>query len=314
MSIFLHELTDAKALFEAVSRDKGIPPILIEKDYWLMHCLWGIQQQGFKFELKGGTSLSKGFGLIERFSEDIDIRIEPSEEDNVYMNKNHNKPQHIKSRQLFFDSITKQLNIHGLTFSRDHNFDDLPKMRNAGIRAEYQTHFSSIKSIKDGVLLELGFDKTTPSTPCHISSWAWDTAHHSGIKITDNRAQSVNCYCPEYTFVEKLQAISTKYQQQQERASMPINFLRHYYDIYQLLNCKRVIIFIGTQEYHNYKATRFRAKDEINISMNNAFILPDQNIRELYAREFNKKIAIYYGKPPTFFDIIERIKNFMHQL
>ena len=40
-----------------------------------MHCLWGLQQQGFQFELKGGTSLSKGFGIIERFSEDIDIQI-----------------------------------------------------------------------------------------------------------------------------------------------------------------------------------------------------------------------------------------------
>ena len=51
--------------------------MLVEKDYWIMHCLWGLQAQGFQFELKGGTSLSKGFGVIHRFSEDIDIRIEP---------------------------------------------------------------------------------------------------------------------------------------------------------------------------------------------------------------------------------------------
>lgn len=54
-----------------------------------MHCLWGIQQQGLKFELKGGTSLSKGFGIIERFSEDIDIQIHPSENENVKIGKNH---------------------------------------------------------------------------------------------------------------------------------------------------------------------------------------------------------------------------------
>jgi predicted nucleotidyltransferase component of viral defense system len=35
-----------------------------------MHVLNGLQQLGIEFELKGGTSLSKGFGLIERFSED----------------------------------------------------------------------------------------------------------------------------------------------------------------------------------------------------------------------------------------------------
>lgn len=36
-------------------------------------------KSGMAFELKGGTSLSKGFGIIHRFSEDIDIRIEPPE-------------------------------------------------------------------------------------------------------------------------------------------------------------------------------------------------------------------------------------------
>lgn len=40
-----------------------------------MHVLWGLQAQGFAFELKGGTSLSKGFGVIHRFSEDIDIHV-----------------------------------------------------------------------------------------------------------------------------------------------------------------------------------------------------------------------------------------------
>jgi predicted nucleotidyltransferase component of viral defense system len=47
----------------------------VEKDYWIMHALYGLQQQGIEFELKGVTSLSKGYGLIQRFSEDIDIHI-----------------------------------------------------------------------------------------------------------------------------------------------------------------------------------------------------------------------------------------------
>ena len=45
---------------------------LIEKDYWLMHGLWALQKQGWQFQLKGGSSLSKGFGIIQRFSEHID--------------------------------------------------------------------------------------------------------------------------------------------------------------------------------------------------------------------------------------------------
>jgi predicted transcriptional regulator of viral defense system len=63
-----------------VAEEKGIAPALVEKDYWITHCLYGLQQLGLKFELKGGTSLSKGYGIIHRFSEDIDIRIEPPPE------------------------------------------------------------------------------------------------------------------------------------------------------------------------------------------------------------------------------------------
>jgi hypothetical protein len=81
----------------------------------------------------------------------------------------------------------------------------------------------------------------------------------------DNRATQIKCYCPEYTFVEKLQSISTKYRLQQKNKIMPINFLRHYYDIYKLLENERVLKFINSNEYHAYKKIRFRTSDEKNI-------------------------------------------------
>lgn len=74
---YLHRHKDYKDLIRTVADEKGIAPDLVEKDYWIMHCLYGLTKQGYLFELKGGTSLSKGFGIIHRFSEDIDIRIEP---------------------------------------------------------------------------------------------------------------------------------------------------------------------------------------------------------------------------------------------
>jgi len=237
---FLHELPDVKQLFEVVGKEKQIIPIIVEKDYWLMHCLWGLQQQGFQFELKGGTSLSKGFHIIERFSEDIDIQIHPDSSLDVKTGKNHNKPSHIKERKDFFNSIAGQLNIPPIHFSRDNNFDEPRKMRNAGIRGEYHSLFSTLSALKPGIVLELGFDQTTPNMPCNISSWALDKALSLNIDIIDNHAKQVKCYCPEYTFVEKLQTISTKYRLQQKYQTMPINFLRHYYDVYQLLSLNRI--------------------------------------------------------------------------
>lgn len=65
---FLHIHSDFKSLIQIIAEEKSIEPALVEKDYWIMHILYGLSKQGFTFELKGGTSLSKGFKIIERFS------------------------------------------------------------------------------------------------------------------------------------------------------------------------------------------------------------------------------------------------------
>jgi predicted nucleotidyltransferase component of viral defense system len=74
---YLHEHKDFKSLLDIVANEMGIEAGLVEKDYWIMHTLYGLKKKGFQFELKGGTSLSKGFQIIDRFSEDIDIHITP---------------------------------------------------------------------------------------------------------------------------------------------------------------------------------------------------------------------------------------------
>lgn len=79
-----------------------IDPFLIEKDYWIMQVLSGLQRLGLSFELKGGTSLSKAFGIIDRFSEDIDILIHPPAELKVNENPKNIKANAVKSRSNFF--------------------------------------------------------------------------------------------------------------------------------------------------------------------------------------------------------------------
>ena len=103
---FLHERSDFKALVETVAHNEKInDPALVEKDYWIMHAVFGLRQLGLTFELKGGTWLSKGFGIIQRFSEDIDIRIEPFDGLQVDTNPNHEKPTHIESRRVFYEKL-----------------------------------------------------------------------------------------------------------------------------------------------------------------------------------------------------------------
>jgi len=49
----LHDHVEFFDIVSAVSRKLEIRPQLVEKDYWLMHCLWAMQSLGLKFELKG---------------------------------------------------------------------------------------------------------------------------------------------------------------------------------------------------------------------------------------------------------------------
>jgi hypothetical protein len=146
---FLHERSDFKALVETVADGEKInDPALVEKDYWIMHAVFGLKQLGITFELKGGTSLSKGFGVIHRFSEDIDIRIEPFDEFHVDTNPNHEKPQHIESRRVFYEKLRDKIKIPGITsVERDTIYDD-ETLRNAGLRLAYETHFGSIAGLR----------------------------------------------------------------------------------------------------------------------------------------------------------------------
>lgn len=73
--VFLHEHDEFPAALGIVSAERGVGEALVEKDYWITHTLWALEQAGLVVSLKGGTSLSKGFGLIQRFSEDLDVKI-----------------------------------------------------------------------------------------------------------------------------------------------------------------------------------------------------------------------------------------------
>jgi hypothetical protein len=308
---FLHARKDFDQLLALVADERGLDPMLVEKDYWIMHCLWGLQAQRFQFELKGGTSLSKGFGVIHRFSEDIDIRIEPPADMDVKTGRNQDKPAHVLSRRMYYDELAARISIPGIgNVERDTQFDD-DKMRSAGIRLIYTPRASALAGVKDGILLELGFDDTAPNRAVTISSWALDVARDRGVNVFDNRAVAVPCYAPTHTFVEKLQTISTKYRRWGEAEAFPGNFLRHYYDVYCLLGLEEVQAFMREPAYQERKAQRFRSGDEQVIARNQAFVLADSAQRERFALEYRKTQALYYQGQPDFDALVARIHQYI---
>ena len=313
----LHNHKDFPDLLNILEVDTGVLAALVEKDYWIMHVLYGLQILGLSFELKGGTSLSKAFQLIQRFSEDIDIYIHPPEELGINENPKNTSKKTVEDRKNYYNWLKENIAIDGIiSVERDEAFDDLEYYRSGGIRLHYKSVTSPAPGLKEGVLLEVGFDNVAPNTPITITSWAYDRAAQTpNLELVDNRAKDVRCYHPGYTFVEKLQTIATKYRSEQEGSTDHPNFMRQYYDVYSLLASPIVQAFIGTPEYEAHKQKRFPQPDRQKpIRENEAFLLNDPKIRADFERRYKDTAALYYNSQPPFGQLLERIKENIERL
>jgi predicted nucleotidyltransferase component of viral defense system len=291
---YLHNHPQFAELIRIVARERGIDPALVEKDYWIMHCLYGLQTLNMKFQMKGGTSLSKGHKIIGRFSEDIDILIEPPAERQVATRKNQISAAQVKSRKDFYDWLAATIKIDGITkVARDTAYDNADYF-SGGIRLSYKSINKLPPGVSEGVLLELGFDDVSPNEPKDISSWAYDYAVARKVDIIDNRAKGVACYDPRYTFA--------------------FDFMRHYYDVYELLQRPEIKEFIGTEAYKAHKAKRFPKADNQIIVENQAFIIGDPATRKLYEEAYADSSALFYGKTPAFDQILAEIRKYIDRL
>ena len=78
---FLALAADERRLYiEQAAVRRNVSPVILEKDFWVCWLLGVLFESPFAGSLvfKGGTSLSKVFGVIERFSEDIDLSLSPT--------------------------------------------------------------------------------------------------------------------------------------------------------------------------------------------------------------------------------------------
>lgn len=108
-AVYLHDHKEFPELLRIIEDETGILVGLVEKDYWIMHALYGLKKQGYEFQLKGGTSLSKGFGIIERFSEDIDVHINPPKELGINEHTNNNKAKNIEKKKQYYDQLAAEI-------------------------------------------------------------------------------------------------------------------------------------------------------------------------------------------------------------
>lgn len=232
---FLHELPDWEELIRVVAVEIELDPAMVEKDYWVVHSLWAIRQMGWGVYFKGGTSLSKGYGIIKRFSEDLDLRVDPPVE--WALPRAHNWKSEgrtaMNERRTYFDRVGADLRIPGCRVSvaeKDRHFRALK------LRAEYHEVTGSLPPpLSGGVLLELGNARVTPSELRPIQSWAMEFALRQKIRgFLEVQPLEIHCIRPEVTLLEKIEAIARRYSGERDASEI----IRHFED------CASIIAFM----------------------------------------------------------------------
>lgn len=161
----LHENpTLFRQAISAAAQQKMIPEIYIEKDYWVtvaLHTLFHSEISD-KLVFKGGTALSKCFGLIERFSEDIDLVLLNSED----LTGNQKKTI-IKKVSKIVDVILPETQIDGLT----HKTGQIRKTAH-----NYTKVFKdSYGQVRDVIVLEVNWiGEPEPFESALVSSYVYD--------------------------------------------------------------------------------------------------------------------------------------------
>jgi hypothetical protein len=234
---FIHNDPEFQDLLRIVAEARQIPVSLIEKDYWVTHTLWALQTMGLEVWFKGGTSLSKGFGLIQRFSEDLDLKLEGGKRDLPAVRNWKSKARGpLAERRAFFDAIADlplvelQLRLDPASLGA--------RCTNAGIEARYPGHhlIGLPETMRPFVLLEVGDARIRPFVERPVSSWVHDQIQAQGIaeEFESNRPTCMRCIHPLVTLVEKLDAIGRRFQ----AGTDPAQYVRHFEDAAHIIQAE----------------------------------------------------------------------------
>ena len=230
-------------LFEELRIKTGLPPYAIEKDWWVVQTLDIIFSQLDVAEhllFKGGTSLSKAWHLIQRFSEDIDLALnrEYLGFDDGLISKSQVKKLREKSFEFvtttFYEALQKAFNEKGYT---DVTFD----FENLGdgdqdpvsILIYYPAVTEHSEYVLPRVKVELGSRSLKdPFTNCDIISFVGE--QFPNLPFADTTIK-VPCVNPERTYLEKLFLLHEEFKKPNAKIRVE-RLSRHLYDITKIYN------------------------------------------------------------------------------
>ncbi len=315
MRLFEHPDFD-QAIIRAADhfRSLGLREAIIEKDYFVTETLRLIERAaGARVIFKGGTSLSKGWGLIQRFSEDIDIFLDPAASTPALGKRAIDRE--MKKLRLVIEEHpglifveTESKTIGG--FGRNDHF-------------EYTQRFAGVGEIRNRVLVETGAASgREPVERVRIQSYVGRFLSESKISLgaEDESPFEMRLLHFRRTFVEKLFAIHAKVEEF-KRTGKPIgSYARHYYDIFCLAQRPEVLAMLGSDEYEAIKADydkistthfpkSYTPPPAMRFSQSDA-LFPPAEIRAVVAAEFATQCRLLcFGPYPTWGELQARFED-----
>ncbi len=234
-----HETVLFSKTLRAASDHLEVKLEFVEKDYWLTLALANLARSKFAemAVFKGGTSLSKGYNLIERFSEDVDIAIL------------HDKAKTGNEIKTIIRTIEKDISV------------DLTELEIRGVTSKGSRFRKSVfeylsidKSNQNNkLIIEVNsFANPIPFLQLPIQSFVYDFLLHSkNIVFIDQyhlHPFEINVLSKEQTLIEKLVSLIRVSYSRNATESISTK-IRHFYDLYFLMNDPLCEAFLSTTDF-----------------------------------------------------------------
>jgi hypothetical protein len=311
---------ERKELFLASSVKMKVNQAIIEKDFWVCWTLDQIfQVSRFSniFAFKGGTSLSKAYNLINRFSEDIDLildwRVLGYEKEEPWKERSNTKQE----------KFNKEANIRTVEFLKKkfvpafQNQISEKLQENISIRAddEQNVYFSYPKCFEDSYILpeirlEIGplaswFPMEMKEIEPYAAIYYPNVFSHSTTTIPTVSA--------ERTFWEKATILHQE-AQRDIRGNPPSRHSRHYYDFYKLLNSPIKNIAIRNldllKDVVSFKMRFYRcpwARYDL-AKLGTLRLIPSEQHIKVLKQDYENMKTMFFAEVPTFLEILDEIR------
>jgi len=241
----LHENKEAfRTAIRAASDHFNIRESFVEKDYWVTFILKRLSLSDYrdKVVFKGGTSLSKVFKLIERFSEDVDLAIikAPGQTDNSIgrLIKSIQKELITGFLEIVTGNTTKYKNFRRTEYDYEHLYGS----ESSGTSGTNRNLVLEINSLADPVPNE------KRQVQSYIALFLEETGQNDVITKYILESFELNVLVPQSTMIEKILSI-IRLSYFPDSIDRIKGKARHFYDIYFLATSEHCREYISTQAF-----------------------------------------------------------------